>query len=83
METIVELGIMAGLITGISEALKRAGVPKKALPFVAMLLGVGAMYLTKFSPSHAELILFGIMAGLMAVGLFESGKQIARAVKKS
>lgn len=81
MEMILELSVVVGLVAGLIEAIKRAGMPGKVLPFLSVALGVGAMYLTKFSPNHAEMVMYGLMVGLGAVGLFEVGKQGTKVAK--
>ena len=53
---------------------KRAGVSKKLLPFIAVILGIaiGVVYVTDFDWKQGVLV--GAMLGLSASGLYSSSK---------
>ena len=66
--------VIIPLILGIVELFKRAGVSKKVLPFIALVLGIviGVVYVTNFEWKQGVLI--GAMLGLSASGLYSSSK---------
>ena len=62
------------VIIGLCELLKKSGVPKKFTPVSALVLGMifSFFYLSPDDPKRA--ILWGIVLGLSAVGLFSGTK---------
>jgi L-cystine uptake protein TcyP (sodium:dicarboxylate symporter family) len=66
--------VIIPLIVGIVEMFKRAGVSKKILPFIAVILGIaiGVVYVTDFDWKQGVLV--GAMLGLSASGLYSSSK---------
>jgi hypothetical protein len=62
------------IILGMVELLKRVGIPKKLSPLVAVILGIlaGFYYLAPGDPKKA--ILFGVVSGLSAIGLWSGTK---------
>ncbi|GIN39750.1 MULTISPECIES: hypothetical protein [Heyndrickxia] len=65
------------LIAGLVELAKRAGLPIKYSPYVAIILGLllSFFYLTD---NIKEGIIVGLMLGLSASGLYSSSKNIAK-----
>jgi len=62
------------VIVGLSELLKKSGVPKKFTPVTSVLLGL-VFGITYLAPGDIKQgILFGLVLGLSAVGLFSSTK---------
>lgn len=63
------------LIIGIVEMFKRAGLPARFSPFVAVAIGLllGVYYI---STDIKEGIIIGLMLGLSASGLYSSTKNI-------
>lgn len=66
--------VMTTATLGIVQAFKIAGLPAKYSPIVAILVGA-VMYVAVagISPEH---IVTGVVIGLSAVGLYESGTRI-------
>ena len=69
------------IIVGIVEVLKRAGINKKALPIIDLILGLALGivvygYLQEMGPVNGVLI--GLALGLSACGLFSGLKNIAQ-----
>lgn len=66
--------VLTTAVLGIVQAFKIAGLPAKYSPIVAIVIGA-ALYIavSGFSPDH---IVTGIVIGLSAVGLYESGTRI-------
>ncbi|CAM4259605.1 hypothetical protein [Lederbergia lenta] len=62
------------LIIGLVELMKRAGVNKRILPFIALALGIviGIVYVANFDFKQG--ILVGTMLGLAANGLYSGTK---------
>ena len=68
--------VIIPLILGLVELFKQAGVSKKVLPFIALLIGiiVGVVYVTDFDLKQGVLI--GTMLGLSASGLYSGAKNV-------
>lgn len=66
--------VIIPFILGIVELFKRAGVSKRFLPFIAVVIGiaVGVVYITDFDWKQG--ILIGAMLGLSASGLYSGTK---------
>ena len=66
--------VIIPVIMGIVEMFKRAGVSKKILPFIALVLGIaiGVVYVTNFEWKQGVLV--GALLGLSASGLYSSSK---------
>ncbi len=75
--------LVIGLIIGLVEVFKRLGMDPKWSPTAAIVIGVllfagnqAAQLYPWFAPFY-QTILWGIAAGLTAVGLYSTGKTIA------
>jgi L-cystine uptake protein TcyP (sodium:dicarboxylate symporter family) len=66
--------VIIPLIWGSVELFKRAGVSKKVLQFIALVIGIviGVVYVAEFEWRQG--ILIGAMLGLSASGLYSSAK---------
>lgn len=66
--------VIIPFILGIVELFKRAGVGKRFLPFIALIVGIaiGVVYITDFDWKQGVLI--GAMLGLSASGLYSGTK---------
>lgn len=62
------------VIIGVSEAIKRAGIPSQFIPLVAIVLGAFAYYAI---PGLSGGIVDGIVAGLAACGLWSGVKSVS------
>ena len=66
--------VMTTAVLGIVQAFKIAGLPAKYSPIVAILVGaVIYVAIAGISPTN---IITGIVIGLSAVGLYESGSRV-------
>ena len=75
---ISDTAILVALILGLTEIIKRVGCPTKFIPIVAIILGVILNFLGKWiGVASSELAIGGIMAGLMAMGLWSGSKAIS------
>ena len=66
--------IIVPIITGIAEAIKRAEINTKFIPFIALILGV--LINISVSGLNPEAVILGLAYGLSSVGLFEANKQV-------
>lgn len=66
--------VMTAAVLGLTQAFKIAGLPAKYSPIVAIIVGA-VMYVAVagISPEH---IVTGVVIGLSAVGLYESGSRV-------
>jgi len=66
--------VIIPLIIGLVELFKKAGVNKKYLPFIALVIGiaVGVVYVADYDWKQGVLV--GAMLGLAASGLYSSSK---------
>lgn len=58
-------------ITGIVEAIKQAGMPSRFAPVLALVLGIGSIFVIKDGN-----LLIGIVYGLSAMGLYAGPKAV-------
>jgi hypothetical protein len=71
----LEFGVLSALIIGITQIIKDFNVPKRFIPLVAIALGILLNFLSQLVGYESqEIILYGIMAGLMSMGLWDTGK---------
>lgn len=70
------------VIIALSELLKRAGMPNRLIPVVALTLGMffSFFYLAPGEPKKA--ILFGTVLGLSSIGLFSGTKNTIMSRRK-
>lgn len=66
--------VLTAAVLGIVQACKIAGLPAKYSPIVAIIVGA-VMYVAVagISPEH---VVTGVVIGLSAVGLYESGSRV-------
>lgn len=67
---------LAPVITGVVEAAKRAGLPAKFCPLLAIVVGIGFSFLVP-SANWTENLIRGLATGLASVGLYEAVAQPA------
>ncbi len=67
--------VLIPLILGLVELFKKAGINKRFLPFIAVLLGIiiGVVYVVELDLKQG--ILVGVMLGLSASGLYSGTKK--------
>jgi len=68
-----EIALLIAVVVGLTEIIKQFGVDKKYLPIASLILGVlvGVFYL---GGSLEENIMYGVIIGLSASGLFDQSK---------
>jgi len=75
MDQLTAYGVaLIPIIVGLSELLKRFGLPNRFVPIAALAMGLffSFFYLAPGEPKRA--ILFGAVLGLSAIGLFSGTK---------
>jgi len=83
MDQLTAYGIaLVPVIIGLSELLKRFGLPTRFIPLAAMAMGLffSFFYLAPGEPKKA--ILFGTVLGLSAIGLFSGTKNTIMSRKR-
>jgi hypothetical protein len=75
-----ELGLLIAVVVAITELVKQFEVPKKYLPIVSLVLGLaaGIFYV---GGTVKEQIMYGLMIGLSAAGLFDQTKIVKKGDK--
>lgn len=74
-----EIAIIIAVVLALTEFVKRMGfVPEKYLPAVSLVLGVLAGLFYVDVATLQEQIMFGLMIGLSAAGLFDQSKIITK-----
>lgn len=71
-----QLGEVVGAILVVCQAVKIAGVPKKYIPTLAILLGVGGAFL--FGGVHWDSSVVGIILGLGTTLTFREVKAVVK-----
>lgn len=75
-----DVALLIAVVVALTELVKQLNVAKKYLPLVALLLGLvaGIFYV---DGSVKEQVLYGIMIGLSASGLFDQAKILKKGDK--
>lgn len=74
METQDQL-VLAGVVVGLVEAMKQAGLPTRLAGALAVLLGVGVVMLWTSDIAHWRgNLLDGLTVGLVAAGLYSQAR---------
>lgn len=74
----IELAVIIAVLVGVSQIVKGLGLPKKYVPAVNVVLGVIAGLTMVEAPTIQEKVLYGIIVGLSASGLFDQSKLITK-----
>lgn len=70
--------LLTPLIVGVVEVAKRAGLPARLAPLLALALGLGIAGALAAQPAPARVALWGLALGLSAVGLYSGARAVAR-----
>jgi len=73
----MEITILVAIITGLTEVIKRIGLPSQFAPIVSIALGLALAFLNRQNFSIDIVIMTGIVAGLTASGLYSGVKAVA------
>lgn len=71
MEELTSFAALVALTIGLTEVLKRIGIPKKFLPLVSLTIGFGLNFVGSSFALTPLSILAGIAIGLSASGLYD------------
>ena len=79
----VELGIMLAIVVGLSEVVKRMSViPPKCIPILDLILGISASFIWTQGSGWRDVLLQGVIVGLMASGLYSGAKNVLQEIRK-
>ncbi len=71
----IELAIIVAIVVGLTEVIKKLGIQDRWIPLIAIVTGIAVNYLSAIvGVETSQVILGGLIAGLMAVGAWEVGK---------
>lgn len=74
-----ELALIIGVVAALTEFVKKMEfIPTKYLPAISLLLGLVAGIFYVDAPSLQEQIMYGLMIGLSASGLFDQSKIVKK-----
>ncbi|KAB2337665.1 hypothetical protein F7731_08715 [Cytobacillus depressus] len=74
-----EITIIIAVVLALTELIKRLGfMPVRYLPAASVLLGLLAGIINVDVPTLQEKIMFGLMIGLSAAGLFDQSKIVTK-----
>ena len=76
MSTEISIAVLSAITVGLVQVVKQVGLPSRFLPLTALVFGVGLAWLTVSVTSIGlpNLIISGLIAGLMSVGLYSGVK---------
>lgn len=72
----IEQIVLVGIIVGLTQIIKTLGADTRYIPLVAIALGIFLNALSGFAGS--EIIIGGIIAGLISMGLYDTSKVIKK-----
>jgi hypothetical protein len=82
MDSSIGLGIFVSIVMAAVQVLKEIGLPKKFWPLTALLLGVATnLGIGNMGITLAEKVLFGVVIGAMAGGIWDLVKPPVIATK--
>lgn len=72
-----DIALLIAVIVALVELFKRIGAPKKYLPLISLAIGLvaGVFYL---EGTIQEQVLYGVIIGLSASGLFDQSKIVTK-----
>jgi hypothetical protein len=70
--------LLTPLIVGLVEVAKRAGLPPRFAPLLALALGMGVVGAVAVRPEASRVLVWGIALGLSACGLYSGGRALVR-----
>jgi len=74
MDTLIYGVPVVAIIIGLTEVIKRIGLPKRLIPLVSVIIGVIIALLTSWVKIDFSAIIGGIVAGLTACGIWSGTK---------
>jgi len=79
----LQLASLIPMIVGISQAIKNCGVPGRFIPLINIFTGILISFFFFSDLGIADSILFGIVAGLSAAGLYDQSKNVATSISST
>jgi len=81
MELVLGIAVLIAFTVGITEVIKRLGLPSKFSPLVSLIVGIGLAILA-LTDTMTNKIITGIMCGLSASGLYSGANSTIKEITK-
>jgi ABC-type amino acid transport system permease subunit len=78
----MEISLIIGVIIALAELLKKVGINPKYIPIADLILGIAAGFVYLYPGDPKMAVLYGIIAGLSAAGLYSGIKNVSQGVSK-
>jgi ABC-type amino acid transport system permease subunit len=78
----MEISLIIGVIIALAELLKKVGINPKYIPVADLILGIAAGFVYLYPGDPKMAVLYGIIAGLSAAGLYSGIKNVSQGVSK-
>ena len=78
----MEISLIIGVIIALAELLKKVGIDAKYIPIADLILGIAAGFVYLYPGDSKMAVLYGIIAGLSAAGLYSGVKNVSQGVSK-
>jgi len=73
----MEITLIVTAVTGLTEVVKRIGLPSRFAPLTAITIGLAISFLNRGALPIDVVIMTGIVAGLSSAGLYSGVKAVA------
>jgi hypothetical protein len=77
----MEISLIIAVIMALAELLKKVGINAKYIPIADLVLGIAAGFFYLYPGEPKMAILYGIIAGLSAAGLYSGVKNVSQGIK--
>ncbi len=71
----MHITLIVAIVTGLTEVIKRIGLPSKFAPLTAIAIGLIISFLNRGALPIDIVIMTGIVAGLTSAGLYQEQRQ--------
>jgi ABC-type amino acid transport system permease subunit len=78
----MEISLIIGVIIALAELLKKVGINPKYIPVADLILGIAAGFVYLYPGDPKMAVLYGIIAGLSAAGLYSGIKNVSQGVSQ-
>ena len=78
----MEISLIIGVIIALAELLKKVGINAKYIPIADLILGLVAGFVYLYPGDVKMAVLYGIIAGLSAAGLYSGVKNVSQGISK-
>jgi ABC-type amino acid transport system permease subunit len=78
----MEISLIIGVIIALAELLKKVGLNPKYIPVADLIFGLAAGFVYLYPGDPKMAVLYGIIAGLSAAGLYSGVKNVTEGTRK-